>query len=77
MLEWDAHVAREARHEARTEAAFDQADFHARAGNLEEALGWLSQAEDLAGGLPDEYIELRKRWIASLAPMAVVVRPTA
>ena len=74
MSEWDAHVAREARHEARTEAAFDQADAHARAGNLGEALGWLSQAEDLAGGLPDEYIELRKRWIASLAPLAVVVR---
>ena len=74
MSEWDAHVAREVRHEARTEAAFDQADAHARAGNLEEAIGWLSQAEGLAGGLPDEYVELRKRWIASLAPPAVVVR---
>jgi hypothetical protein len=74
MSEWDAHVAREARHEARTEAAFDQAEADARAGNLKEALGWLSQAEDLAGGLPDEYVELRKRWIASLAPLAVVAR---
>jgi hypothetical protein len=74
MSEWDAHVAREARHEARTEAAFDQADAHARAGNLEEALASLSEAEDLSGGLPDAYIELRARWIASLAPLAVVVR---
>jgi hypothetical protein len=74
MSEWEALVAREARHEARTEAAFDQADAHARAGNLEEALGWLSEAEDLAGELPDAYIEVRKRWIASLAPLAVVVR---
>jgi hypothetical protein len=74
MSEWDAHVAREARHEARIEAAFDQAEADARAGNLKEALGWLSQAEDLAGGLPDEYVELRKRWIASLAPLAVVAR---
>ena len=74
MLEWDALVAREARHEARIEGAFDQADEHARAVNLEDALGWLSEAEDLAGGLPDEYIALRKRWIASLAPLAVVVR---
>lgn len=74
MFEWDAKVAREARHEARIETAFDQADAHARAGNLEDALGWLSQAEDLGGGLPDEYIALRKRWIASLAPLAVIVR---
>jgi len=75
MLEWDALVAREARYEARIEAAFDQADAHARAGNVEDALGWLSEAEDLCGGLPDAYIALRKRWIASLAPLAVVVRP--
>ena len=74
MLEWDAHVAREASHEARIETAFDQVEAHARAGNLEDALGWLSQAEDLGGGLPDTYIALRKRWIASLAPLAVVVR---
>jgi hypothetical protein len=74
MLDWDAKVAREARHEARIETAFDQADAHARAGNLEDALGWLSQAEDLGGGLPDAYLALRKHWIASLAPLAVVVR---
>jgi hypothetical protein len=74
MPEWDAHVARQARHEARTEVAFDQAEAHARAGNLEDALGWLSEAEDLAGGLPDTYIELRERWISYLAPLAVVAR---
>lgn len=74
MLDWDAHVSREARHEARIETAFDHADAHARAGNLEDALGWLSEAEDLSGGLPDAYVALRKRWIASLAPLAVVVR---
>jgi hypothetical protein len=73
MSEWDAHVAREARHQARVEAAFDQADAHARAGSLEHALEWLSEAEDLCGGLPDAYVVLRKRWIASLAPLAVVV----
>jgi hypothetical protein len=75
MLDWDEKVAREARYEARIEAAFDQADAHAQVGNLELALGWLSEAEDLAGGLSDEYTALRKRWIASLAPLAVVVRP--
>jgi hypothetical protein len=74
MSEWDAHVAREARHEARVEAAFDQADAHARSGSLEHALEWLSEAEDLCGGLPDAYVELRQRWIGSLAPLAVVVR---
>ncbi|HET7589260.1 MAG TPA: hypothetical protein VFK14_03600 [Solirubrobacterales bacterium] len=74
MSEWDAHVAREARHQARIEAAFDQVDAHARAGSLGRALEWLSEAEDLCGGLPNEYLELRKRWIASLAPLAVVVR---
>ena len=70
----DEHIAREARYEARIEKAFDQADAHALAGNLERALEALSEAEDLAGGLPDYYIALRKRWIASLAPLAVVVR---
>ena len=74
MSLWDTNVAREVRHEARIEAAFDQAEAHAGSGNLERALEWLSEAEDLCGGLPDAYIELRKRWIASLAPLAVVVR---
>jgi hypothetical protein len=41
---------------------------------LERALEALSEAEDLAGGLPDYYIALRKRWIGGLAPLAVVVR---
>jgi plasmid stabilization system protein ParE len=70
----DANVAREARYEARIEAAFDEADDHARSGRLERALEALSEAEDLAGGLPDYYIALRKRWIGGLAPLAVVVR---
>jgi hypothetical protein len=70
----DPDVAREARHEARIEGAFDQAETHAHAAHFEQALEWLSEAEDLCGGLPDAYIELRKRWIASLHPLAVVVR---
>jgi len=70
----DTDVAREAAIEARIEAAFDQAEAHDLAGHLEYALESLSEAEDLAGGLPDEYIELRECWIASLAPLAVVVR---
>jgi hypothetical protein len=74
MLLWDARVACEASYEARIEAAFDQAEADALAGDLEQALESLSEAEDLGGGLPDEYIELRERWIASLAPLAVVVR---
>jgi hypothetical protein len=74
MLLWDARVAREAAHEARTDAAFDQAEEYASAGNLERALEALSEAEDLAGGLPDEYIALREHWISLLAPLAVVVR---
>jgi hypothetical protein len=74
MLLSDTEVAREARYEARIEAAFDQSEAHADAGHFERALEWLSEAEDLAGGLPDAYIEMRKRWIASLAPLSVVVR---
>jgi hypothetical protein len=74
MLLWDAQVAREAAHEARIEAAFDQAEAHASAGHFERGLEWLSEAEDLAGGLPDAYLELRRQWLTSLAPLAVVVR---
>jgi hypothetical protein len=74
MLLWDARVARETAYEACIEAAFDQAEAHASAGHLERALESLSEAEDLAGGLSDSYIELRERWIAYLAPLAVVVR---
>ena len=72
MLLWDARVDREASYEARIDAAFDQADAHADAGEFEQALEWLSEAEDLAGGLPDSYGELRKQWISYLAPLALV-----
>ena len=74
MLLWDAHVAREASHEARIEAAFDRSEAHALAGDFEHALESLSEAEDLGGGLPDAYVELRERWIGYLAPLAIVVR---
>jgi hypothetical protein len=74
MLLSDARVAHEASYEARIEAAFDQAEAYALEGHLEYALESLSEAEDLSGGLPDSYIELRERWIGSLAPLAVVVR---
>jgi hypothetical protein len=70
----DASIAREARHEARREEAFDRAEAHASAGQLERALESLSKAENLAGILPDAYIDLRERWIGALAPLAVVVR---
>ena len=74
MLLWDARVAREASYEARIDAAFDRAEAHADAGNFERALEGLSEAEDLAGGLPDGYREARERWISYLVPLAVVVR---
>jgi len=71
---WDERVAREAAHESRIETAFDRADAHAVSGDFALALESLSEAEDLAGGLPDAYVELRARWIHELAPLAVVVR---
>ena len=74
MLQWDARVAREASYEARIDAAFDRAEAHARAAHFEQALEWLKEAEDLCGGLPDAYIELRERWISYLAPLAIVGR---
>ena len=74
MLLWDARVAHEAAHQARIEAAFDRAEAHASAGNLDRALESLSDAEDLSGGLPDAYMELREHWISLLAPLAIVVR---
>ena len=74
MLLWDARVAHEAAYEARIEAAFDRAEAHANAGHLEWALESLSDAEDLGGGLPDAYTQLREDWISLLAPLAVVVR---
>jgi hypothetical protein len=70
----DASIGREARYEALIEAAFDRADAHAREGNLERALEWLSEAENLSGGLPDAYVERRRSWIRTLSPLAVVVR---
>jgi hypothetical protein len=74
MSSYHADIAREIAHEARIEAAFDHAEAHADAGHFEQALEWLSEAEDLAGGLPIAYVQLRERWVASLAPLAVVVR---
>ena len=74
MVLWDARVAREASYEAHIEAAFDQAEAQGLAGNFELALQSLSEAEDLSGGLPDAYIQLRERWISHLAPLAVVAR---
>jgi hypothetical protein len=74
MFLWDARVAREASYEARIDAAFDQAEAHAHAAHFEQALERLSEAEDLCGGLPDAYTELRERWISYLAPLAIVVR---
>jgi hypothetical protein len=74
MLLWDARVAREAAYEARIEAAFDQAEEHASAGSFERALESLSEAEDLCGGLPVAYVQMRQHWIGLLAPLAVVVR---
>ena len=74
MLLSDARIAREASYEARIEAAFDRAEAEGLAGNFEQALQSLSEAEDLSGGLPDAYIQLRERWISRLAPLAVVAR---
>jgi hypothetical protein len=77
MLLWDARVAREASYEARIEAAFDQAEAQGLAGNFEQALESLAEAEDLSGGLPDAYIQVRERWIGRFAPLAVVARQEA
>lgn len=74
MLLSDARIAREASYEARIEAAFDRAEAQALAGNFEQALQSLSEAEDLSGGLPDVYVQERERWISHLAPLAVVAR---
>jgi hypothetical protein len=70
----DARIDREARYETLIEAAFDRADAYAREGNLERALEWLSEAENLGGGLPDTYVERRRTWIRALSPLAAVVR---
>jgi hypothetical protein len=59
---WDEHVEREARHQARIELAFDQADACERLGDFKRGLQWLSRADRLAGGLPPAYHALRQRW---------------
>ena len=74
MLLWHARIDREARYEARIEAAFDHAETHAGAGQFEQALEWLSEAEDLGGELPDAYADLREQWISYRAPLALVAR---
>jgi hypothetical protein len=74
VFAWDQRIAREVRYEALIESAFDQAEAYASEGNLERALEALSEAEDLSGGLPDAYIERRRRWISELDPLAVVAR---
>jgi len=74
MTPWDARVAREGRYELLIETAFDQAEEYARAGEIERALEALSEAEDLAGGLPAAYLDRRRRWISALDPLAVVAR---
>jgi hypothetical protein len=60
---WDEHVAREARHQARIEAAFDRADACERLGDFNRGLEWLVRADRLGGGLPPAYRELRARWV--------------
>jgi hypothetical protein len=59
---WDEHIAREARHQARIEAAFDQADAWERLDDRREALKWLRKADRLSGGLPPAYAALRASW---------------
>jgi hypothetical protein len=74
MSLWEARLAREVEYQARIEAAFDRAESYAREGEVEQALASLSEAEDLAGGLPAEYHALRESWIELLGPLAVVTR---
>ncbi len=71
---WEARLAREIETQARIEVAFDQADSYALERDFEQALESLSEAENLAGGLPDDYLAQRERWISLLAPLAVVTR---
>jgi hypothetical protein len=52
---WDEHVAHEAQHQSRIEAAFDRADGFDRLGYPAQALEWLDLAEALGGGLPPLY----------------------
>ena len=61
----DLDVAREARDRARIDEALAQAEVHALVGDIEHALEFFSEVEDLGGRLPDMYIELRERWISN------------
>lgn len=65
--EWDEQVAREGRHQARIETAFDRAEGCERFGDFGQALGWLDTADRLSGGLPQAYLALRFRWARELA----------
>jgi hypothetical protein len=58
---WDRRVAREARNQARIEAAFDRADAFDRLGNVGQALEWLDRADALSGGLTPTYRAKRRR----------------
>ena len=71
--EWDARVAREARHQEVIEASFDRAEAYARVGDIEQALAWLDRAATLSGDLPPAYRARRARWALSTA---VRLRPT-
>jgi len=65
--EWEARLARQIRHQARIETAFDRVDACGRLGDLEGALDWLERAEELAGGLSPVYGAQRARWARQLA----------
>jgi hypothetical protein len=69
MSLWKARLAREVEHQTRIETAFDRADLFALRGDFARALESLSEAENLAGGLPDEYLSQREWWISRLAPL--------
>jgi hypothetical protein len=64
---WDEDVAREVRHQARIEEAFDRFDEFERLGCTAQALDWLDAAEELAGGLPPLYRAKRARFARKLA----------
>ena len=65
--DWEVGVAREARHEAMIEAAFDRVDECERHGEFALALEWLTRAEALGGGLPPAYDAKRAQYSRELA----------
>ena len=65
--DWEVRVAREARHQAMIEAAFDRVDECERHGEFARALEWLTRAEALGGGLPPAYDAKRARYSRELA----------